>query len=102
MKKGSSGTKKTNNRARQKAVPIAVTIPSRGVAPQSGFYKSVADILRAARANVYRAANFAMVEAYWNVGRAIVEEEQRGRERAQYGDALLKNLSAKLGVEFGK
>ena len=65
------------------------------------FYQSVAEILRAARANAYRAVNFAMVEAYWNVGRMIVEEEQRGQQRAEYGAALLKNLSIRLTAEFG-
>ena len=66
------------------------------------FYQSVAEILRAARANAYRTVNFAMVEAYWNVGRMIVEEEQRGQERAEYGAALIKNLSIRLTREFGK
>lgn len=66
------------------------------------FYQSVAEILRAARANAYRAVNFAMVEAYWNVGRMIVEEEQQGKERAEYGAALIKNLSIRLSEEFGK
>jgi len=66
------------------------------------FYQSVAEILRAARANAYRAVNFAMVEAYWNVGRMIVEEEQQGKERAEYGAALIKNLSIRLSGEFGK
>ena len=42
-----------------------------------------------------------MVEAYWNVGRMIVEEEQRGQQRAEYGAALLKNLSIRLTAEFG-
>src|SRR3990170_2279622 len=68
---------------------------------EKNFYQSVAEILRAARANAYRAVNFAMVEAYWNVGRKIVEEEQRGQERAEYGAALLKNLSTRLIAEFG-
>ena len=71
-------------------------------APRSDFYQSVAEILRTARANAYRAVNFAMVEAYWDVGRMIVEEEQQGKERAEYGAALLKNLSIRLTQEFGK
>ena len=70
-------------------------------ASRSDFYQSVAEILRAARANAYRAVNFTMVEAYWNVGRMIVEEEQQGKERAEYGAALLKNLSIRLTGEFG-
>ncbi len=52
-------------------------------AVRSEFYKSVAEILRTARSNAYRAVNFTMVEAYWNVGRMIIEEEQQGKERAE-------------------
>ena len=66
------------------------------------FYDSVAEVLRAARSNAYRAVNFVMVEAYWNIGRMIVEEEQQGNERAEYGSALIKNLSLRLTEEFGK
>ena len=43
-----------------------------------------------------------MVEAYWNVGRKIVEEEQRGEERAGYGAQLIQRLSETLGSEFGR
>lgn len=73
-----------------------------GVTRHTDFYQSIAEVLRAARANAYRAVNFAMVEAYWNVGRMIVEEEQQGKERAEYGAALLRNLSIRLTQEFGK
>lgn len=78
--------------------------PSGGerVTQRRDFYRTVADILHTARAKAYRAVNFAMVEAYWNVGRMIVEEEQRGQERAEYGAALLRNLSIRLTQEFGK
>ena len=69
---------------------------------QRDFYQSVAEILRAARANAYRAVNFTMVEAYWNVGRKIVEEEQLGEERAGYGAHLIQRLSESLGSEFGR
>lgn len=48
-------------------------------APRSDFYHAVAEILRAARANAYRAVNFAMVEAYWNVGRTIVEKSSAAK-----------------------
>jgi len=65
------------------------------------FYESVAEILRNARAKVYRAVNFTMVEAYWNVGRMIVEEEQKGKKRAEYGTFLIKNLAVQLTAEFG-
>ena len=66
------------------------------------FYQSVATILRTTRANAYRAVNFAMVEAYWNIGRMIIEEEQKGQERAEYGKSLIHNLSVCLTQEFGK
>jgi DUF1016 N-terminal domain len=66
------------------------------------FYESIAEVLRAAHINAYRAVNFVMVEAYWNIGRMIVEEEQNGKERAEYGAALIKNLSVRLRDEFGK
>jgi len=66
------------------------------------FYDSIAEVLRTARSSAYRAVNFIMVEAYWNIGRMIVEEEQQGNERAEYGTALIKNLSPRLTEEFGK
>lgn len=43
-----------------------------------------------------------MVEAYWEIGRRIVEEEQNGKERAEYGKEILQNLSKELTEEFGK
>ena len=66
------------------------------------FYQSVAEVLHNARASAYRAVNFVMVEAYWNIGRMIVEEEQQGKERADYGAFIVRNLSIRLTVEFGK
>jgi predicted nuclease of restriction endonuclease-like (RecB) superfamily len=66
------------------------------------LYQSIRDIINEARQNAYRAINFAMVQAYWNIGRLIVEEEQKGRERAEYGTHLIQNLAGKLTAEFGK
>jgi len=65
-------------------------------------YKDVKEILEAARSTAYRAVNFAMVQAYWNIGRVIVEEEQRGKAKADYGEYLLKELSARLTKEYGR
>ena len=67
-----------------------------------GFYVRIKEILEDARNKVYRTANQEMLQAYWNVGREIVEEEQKGKDRAEYGNYLIKNLSAKLTHEFGK
>lgn len=68
----------------------------------SALYHSVATILRTARAIAYRAINFTMVEAYWNVGRSIVEDEQQGEIRAEYGAQVMQRLSDRLCAEFGK
>lgn len=66
------------------------------------LYSNVKQVLEDARSNVYRAANFAMVQAYWHIGKLIVEEEQGGKERAEYGDELIQQLSQKLTLEYGK
>ena len=66
------------------------------------FYDSIRTVLDNARTNAYRAVNFAMVEAYWQIGRLIVEEEQQGNSRAEYGSGLLKYLAQRLTADFGK
>ena len=66
------------------------------------FYRNVREILEQARQSAYRAVNFAMVMAYWEVGRLIVEEEQQGKDRAEYGKALIMELSKRLTKDFGK
>jgi len=71
----------------------------------SGFeqtYERIRAILDEARSRAYRAINTAMVTAYWEIGRVIVEEEQRGQQRAEYGRALLADLSKRLKSQFGK
>lgn len=68
----------------------------------SKLYKEISSILRTARANVYKAVNFAMVTSYWSIGQVIVEYEQNGNERAEYGKAVLEGLSKKLTAEFEK
>ena len=65
------------------------------------FYSQIRDILSAARNKVYSAANFAMVEAYWHIGKSIVEK-QGGETRAEYGAQLLSELSAQMTADFGK
>ncbi len=64
------------------------------------FYRQVSSILSAARSKAYAAVNFAMVEAYWEIGRSIIEQ-QGGEDRAGYGDALVEGLAAKLTKDFG-
>ncbi len=71
-------------------------------AQNDNLYQSVKNILQSARDNAYRQVNFIMVEAYWNIGKQIVEEEQNGKDRAEYGSYLIKELSSRLTDEFGK
>lgn len=66
------------------------------------LYNDVRSIIETARANAYRAVNFSMVQAYWSIGRSVVEEEQAGKNRAEYGKQLLANLSHRLTTEYGK
>jgi predicted nuclease of restriction endonuclease-like (RecB) superfamily len=66
------------------------------------LYNTINQIIEEARNTVYRTANFTMVQAYWNIGKTIVEEEQKGKGRAEYGQELIKQLSQKLTQKHGK
>lgn len=66
------------------------------------FYKNILEILKNSREKVLRTVNQTMVKTYFQIGKAIVEEEQKGKTRATYGKELIKNLSAQLTNEFGK
>ncbi len=66
------------------------------------FYDDICKILKDARNKSYLAVNSAMVSSYWLIGKRIVEEEQKGAQRAKYGKKLLEQLSKKLTFEFGK
>ncbi len=66
------------------------------------FIQEIKQIVNNARQKAYVAINSAMVEAYWLMGKRIVEQEQKGKGRADYGSQLLKLLSKELTAEFGK
>ena len=68
----------------------------------SAFHTDIKAILEQARSKARSAVNFAMVEAYWLIGQRIVQEEQRGSNRAVYGERLLANLSRELSASLGK
>ena len=59
-------------------------------------------MLSQARQKAYSAINSAMVEAYWNIGKRIVDEEQNGADRAEYGKQIIETISIELTREFGK
>lgn len=65
-------------------------------------FERIRSILQQARSQALVAVNAAMVRAYWEVGREIVEEEQRGQERADYGQRLIEEVATRLTAEFGK
>lgn len=68
---------------------------------QTPLYQRIREILESARAGVARSVNTTQVTAYWLIGREIVEEEQEGKKRAGYGEALLQDLAQRLKADFG-
>ncbi len=67
-----------------------------------GFHAQIVELLKNARQSVVGAVNQTMVLAYFEIGRMIVEEQQNGKERAEYGKELIDELSNTLTKEFGK
>ncbi|WP_035108648.1 DUF1016 N-terminal domain-containing protein [Flavobacterium denitrificans] len=66
------------------------------------IFQQVAELLQNARQQVLRTVNSTMTITYFEIGRIIVEEEQNGKDRAEYGKQLLKDLSKQLTKEFGR
>lgn len=66
------------------------------------IYEEIKILLKSARENIISNVNSTMTKTYFLIGKRIVEEEQKGNERAEYGENLIKNLSKKLTEEFGK
>ena len=66
------------------------------------LFSQVVALLQNARLHVLLTVNSTMVYTYFEIGRMIVEEEQNGKERAEYGKQILKGLSGQLTSEFGK
>lgn len=67
----------------------------------ANLYHEVQKILQLARQTAYKAVNFAMVSAYWQIGKVITEDELQ-HKRAEYGKSVLRNLAMHLTEEFGK
>ncbi len=68
----------------------------------NNLYSKIAELIQTARQTVTRAVNQTMVYTYYEIGRMIVEDEQQGKERAEYGKQILEDLSQKLTQKFGK
>ena len=65
------------------------------------LYQDACQIIETARCNAVRSVDFCRVQMYWNIGKRIFEEEQQGKERADYGKYIIKNLSKRLTPENG-
>lgn len=65
------------------------------------FYQDVRQIIETARKNAVHSVDFCRVQMYWNLGKRIFEEEQEGKERANYGTYLIKNLAKQIEPEYG-
>lgn len=63
---------------------------------------NIRQIIDEARSKVYRTANFTMVQAFWQIGKLIVGEEQKGKGRTDYGEELIEKLSVRLSLDYGK
>jgi predicted nuclease of restriction endonuclease-like (RecB) superfamily len=70
-------------------------------ATSAAFYSDIREIILTARNNAVRSVEFTRVLMYWHLGERIFVEEQRGQERAEYGEYLIRNLSKELETEFG-
>ena len=68
----------------------------------NNLYGAIRQVLETARQSAYKAVNFAMVQAYWQIGRLIVEDEQNDESRAEYGKKTLEGLAERLTAKFGK
>ena len=64
--------------------------------------KDIKSIIEESKKIVVKNVNIIMLHTYWRIGKRIVEEEQKGNERAEYGSALLKELSKELTKEYGR
>ena len=72
------------------------------VTSAANLYQGICDILLSARTQVRQTVNTTMVQSYWQIGRLIVEDEQGGERRAEYGKRVLQELSRRLTAEFGQ
>lgn len=68
---------------------------------ESQFYAEIKELLLQARSRAYMAVNSIMSQTYWQIGKRIVEQEQKGSYRVEYGSHLIKRLAQSLAADFG-
>jgi len=66
------------------------------------LYNDIRNLIEQAQSKIYLSVNCEMVTAYWKIGKRIIDEEQHGKNRAEYGKFLIKSLAKKLSEDFGK
>lgn len=77
-------------------------VSSAGIDASLGdFIGEIKGIINAARANAARSVDFCRVQMYWSIGKRIFEKEQQGKERAEYGKYLIRNLAKGIEPEYG-
>lgn len=69
---------------------------------KNSLYNQISELLSIARKNVLQSVNSTMTKTYFKIGKLIVEEEQKGKQRAEYGKQLITDLSKELTAEYGK
>jgi hypothetical protein len=84
---------------RTESVPLPAVI---GGSSYDDVLEGISELLDRARRAAARAVNSVLAATYWEVGRRVVEFEQRGRARAEYGEGLVKRLSADLTAKHGR
>lgn len=82
-----------------KTTKIGNTLPAAPIREQ--FVNDIRQIINTAQQNAVRSVDFCRVQMYWNMGRRILEEEQQGKSRADYGTYLIKNLAKQIEPEYG-
>jgi predicted nuclease of restriction endonuclease-like (RecB) superfamily len=85
----------------KKKTPTDPQIPEERALSDNATYSAISEVLLQARGKAYVTVNFTMVEAYWHIGRMIVEA-QGGNTRAEYGAQFMRELSRRLVRDFGR
>ena len=86
----------------EKSNEMQLATPSQPEPSELDFFKSVCDLIQQARRSIEKSINTAMTVTYFEIGRRIIEKEQQGEKRAQYGKGILQGLSDYLTANLGK
>ena len=68
---------------------------------QNDFYSEIKTLIESSRTKVYESVDFVVVETYWQIGKRIFEEEQKGKEQIDFEKVLVESLGKQLTADFG-